>query len=1698
MRRTFLFLLLIFLNPHWGRGQTYPVLANLQFKAPYSTFLADYTAPGSDRLTLNVFLADLTRPDLQVRFRLTIEGAGILLTTKQEYIGTPFLLESGFPVQIYGEELVEYFRPENMDLLGITETQLNRTGALPEGIYNFSLEVLEYNRGVQISNKASSTAWLILNDPPIINSPYQNEIVRANDPQTVRFQWTPRHTGSPNAAFSTNYELKLVEIWPATRNPNDAMLTSSPLFVTEVAATSFIYGIGEPPLIPGRKYAYQVRAIAMTGMEQLDLFKNQGRSEVYAFTFGKACEPPVNITATATGNTKIKVKWDTETSASSVAVMYRVNEAGSYFFEEDSYIDTHTLYKLKQGTAYEIVLKSQCGTLVSRESRSVFVTTGNDTTSFSCGTLDVDFDLENKSPIGNLYPGDIIYAGDFDIKLNSVSGAGGNFSGSGVASFPFLNFVNANVVFEGVIVNTDYRMVDGNITTFYNPNSAMLIDLDSLGEQPGSIGAAGASADETADSGSQADTTSTTGWVPVDSVFTNTQGQVVVVANGEETIITLEPGEEKQFTDKDGNQITVSEAGISSSPPGNSGSAPSGQEATTADEFTFSLGPLVVHLNPATEPKREDGQCFYNDVEASFELVMADKVQQIDRKIKLDGGIFSLVRDCESGEILSLKMNWQDEKGYDIGKIAYLGAKVQKVHLEFSQKELLQGSVDLAVKNDIDVPLSSITVLRSGVTGKFGYEYDANSRDYSGTFNFGGIGNVNIDLLKADQVVASLKDGEFNKEGWLKGHMDLVSPVSYTAGGIDIRFTKFKSDIELSLPQGFSMISADIKYELTSLPGITGTLKGRTTVQNDLFSTTLSSTGLTAFGMALTDVNLDIVVDENLEFDKISGTLKAAHPDFGAALEVLDFEVNQGELVRFTCSGNVNYNQLAIRITQADYDPDLQLLRIDASVEQTVEGISVAAAISDFNIDMEGNISMGDYEVDISGVRTFGPLTVAMSAVQEGQKKNKWVSTTAEASFSLKLDGSAKELQITRAQISFEKKKNKSQYRNISISMKNGNIPAADIGPLQARLAEVEIHIIHDDDFISGAIGDTGNASIGEGSSLTMQMSLNDDRNLGGFLYLEKDVSGLVTYLFSGDGLKGTLDYGAIENINISARKGSLEFASLSNGTLDENGVLSGRVTALEGASFTSGSATVAIEQFELDIIVPFTSAMSQASILAGSGVLNLKNIVGVEGQFAIGLTYDDQQNFQAVVHNSSRVSAMGMTLSAFNIEVSMTETLDIQVIEGQMKARHAKFNADLTVNRFKIVNGELLDFSLEGKVNYNGFFLDINRADYVAEQLTLDGRVAINVTGTSAWLAVEEFTISGAGEITIKKVAGEFDKSPVLIKFSAGMTESRFKGSFTGELASIGLAGNVDIGVEKNLYNFAYLELTARTNILLGGTGLKLTKMGGQLGYNYTLVYKEGDSVPTGEPQEGNYIIGLTLGVADVGDMAELTGNPLVQFGKDHLNLTLNGNLKAPRENSILTGDMSVRYKLPANTLSGSVQASLHVPPQTGKAFKGEFAMDFNVASSEWAVSSTQIKARLLQEIDFTGSIDLQGKTGKDKITGYLSGLASYDFSKTYDFTMLSVDFRASVDAGFNFQGRINFDNEGFAGKVQLRVYVDGELQAKAPVLGYVKLIELSGDMQGSATFTNTAATLEGQLTLMVDVFGEEHSIDVNVTQTI
>src|SRR4028118_2367498 len=96
-------------------------------------------------------------------------------------------------------------------------------------------------------------------EPPRLNLPFCGATVLVSQSQNLAFSWTMLQPGSPNASQAPAYTLRLVEIRPEGRDPNEAMGAAQPFFETTTTQTSFLYGPDLPSLTQGMSYAWHVQ-----------------------------------------------------------------------------------------------------------------------------------------------------------------------------------------------------------------------------------------------------------------------------------------------------------------------------------------------------------------------------------------------------------------------------------------------------------------------------------------------------------------------------------------------------------------------------------------------------------------------------------------------------------------------------------------------------------------------------------------------------------------------------------------------------------------------------------------------------------------------------------------------------------------------------------------------------------------------------------------------------------------------------------------------------------------------------------------------------------------------------------------------------------------------------------------------------------------------------------------------------------------------------------------------------------------------------------------------------------------------------------------------------------------------------------------------------------------------------------------------
>lgn len=591
------------------QAQVYPVQGNGVLIPPYSVYLADYTEGTSDRIVLNVVLNDVSRPDLRVRLRAKIIGQSVTLETKPEYIGRELVLEGGIPLRLTGIDLAEYFDPVNLNFSGISRREFEKTGALPQGLYQFCFEVLEYNRGVKISNTICANGWLILNDPPIINLPRNGEKLVPTQPQNIVFQWTPRHTGSPNSAFTTEYDVKLVELWPANRNPNDAILTSPPILEETTRSTAFIYDVSQTPLELGRHYALQIKAKSIAGADELDLFKNNGKSEVATFIYGDPCTVPQNILLEATSATRFTARWAGDFNHTGYSLRYRLADNPSApWYTNTTLVPDAAISGLQPNTTYEVQIAGGCGVFESLYSGTARIKTFDTSEQgYSCGMPLEQFNLDPVNLLDVLKVGDVIQAGDFDVKIAKVSGSNGTFTGEGVIEVPFFNKARVKAEFASIVVNKDMRMVNGylNVTgagVDIVP-SGVLNMMDEL------IGAADSALTNLENNRQQpfdpnAFVPDTTLTLPGPVTVTDDNGTVVITdANGVQH--RLPPGTEAAIVDDQGNGTLIDSKGKAHAVSGAVATAAANREYNLALKFTEAKNNPTYGFDALDEPDAE-------------------------------------------------------------------------------------------------------------------------------------------------------------------------------------------------------------------------------------------------------------------------------------------------------------------------------------------------------------------------------------------------------------------------------------------------------------------------------------------------------------------------------------------------------------------------------------------------------------------------------------------------------------------------------------------------------------------------------------------------------------------------------------------------------------------------------------------------------------------------------------------------------------------------------------------------------------------------------------------------------------------------------------------------------------------------------------------------------------------------------------
>lgn len=301
MNRIYSILSFILFLPFFGNSQQLPVSATTILNTPHPVYVNEYYSIGSNALQGIVVLNDLNEPSWDVRLLVTIEGEGIKIKTKGNFLpSNPINLTSGIPLILEGSDFAQYLDVNNVDLEGITAATFNQSGKLPEGIYNFCIEVVDYISGVPLSLPSCAPAFIFFEPPPVTLQPECEGVVTPSDPQIVNFSWQIAGGASPTIAINSKYKLSVYEVTEEGSDPYFAVANNHALLVYESdfinqTQSQIDFGITSTTLLaPGKQYVYRVRAV---DGDEKDIYRNNGFSEWCWFFYGYPHDGNLTISA---------------------------------------------------------------------------------------------------------------------------------------------------------------------------------------------------------------------------------------------------------------------------------------------------------------------------------------------------------------------------------------------------------------------------------------------------------------------------------------------------------------------------------------------------------------------------------------------------------------------------------------------------------------------------------------------------------------------------------------------------------------------------------------------------------------------------------------------------------------------------------------------------------------------------------------------------------------------------------------------------------------------------------------------------------------------------------------------------------------------------------------------------------------------------------------------------------------------------------------------------------------------------------------------------------------------------------------------------------------------------------------------------------------------------------------------------------
>ena len=453
-----------------GKAQTVsPVYSQTFLQAPYYYRLHDWNMMPTDRMRVRIRMLDHKVENATLYLRMKMVSDNLTIENNRP-LPIAIHLSGGGETELDAGQLIAYFLPANLQYSGKAKQEfLLSGGLLPDGVYRLYFEVYEASSGNKVSIQEMPAFFTLLaSEPPILNLPQTENVIYYGKQNHIRFMWTPRHLQAAGF-FQTVYSFELSLIPEGAQNWKEYFHTLPSILKEESRQPYFDYGAMQPQLIPGKQYAFRVRATCTNAAGESLYIKNEGYSEVFMFYYEEDCPTVPQLRITGISSKKALISWTEPIQAKSYRLQYRKNgSADARWFnckeELTAGISSVSLTDLEPSTGYECRITVTCDYSQSKNNVIYrFTTLSDDNTQLQCGKHpDAGSTEKSQIPLSSLQMFDQVRTDNgFVFEIEEATGENGIFSGKGYTHIPLLANTGVRVKFKNVFINKNYELVSG-------------------------------------------------------------------------------------------------------------------------------------------------------------------------------------------------------------------------------------------------------------------------------------------------------------------------------------------------------------------------------------------------------------------------------------------------------------------------------------------------------------------------------------------------------------------------------------------------------------------------------------------------------------------------------------------------------------------------------------------------------------------------------------------------------------------------------------------------------------------------------------------------------------------------------------------------------------------------------------------------------------------------------------------------------------------------------------------------------------------------------------------------------------------------------------------------------------------------------------------------------------------------------------